>query len=70
MKLKFIYQQSPNTRQYDIVAAGVSHANIKDQNILLKSYKNAGATWWIESLEQCKTPEEALRIIKNGPHNI
>ena len=66
----FIYQQSPNTQQYDIVAAGVSHANIKDQNILLKSYKNAGATWWIESLEQCKTPEEALRIIKNGPHNI
>ena len=66
----FIYQQSPNTQQYDIVAAGVSHENIKDQNILLKSYKNAGATWWIESLEQCKTPEEALRIIKNGPHNI
>ena len=66
----YIYRQSPNTKHYDIVAAGVSYKNAIRQNNLLKSYKNSGATWWIESLEPYKTLEEALQIIKNGPPQI
>ncbi|MQG39115.1 MAG: LLM class flavin-dependent oxidoreductase [SAR202 cluster bacterium] len=66
----FICRQSHPKQQYDIVAAGISNKNTKEQNVLLKSYKKAGATWWIESLEQCKTPEDALQIIKNGPATI
>lgn len=67
---EYIVRHRINMNKFDIIAAGVSFNNIKKQNNLLKSYKNSGATWWIESLEQYKTPKEALKIIKNGPPNI
>lgn len=66
----YIYEQSESITQYDIVAAGVSFKEVKKQTTLLKSYKNSGATWWIESLEPYKTHQEALQIIKSGPPRI
>lgn len=65
---EYIATHKPSSKEMDIVVEGqTSGENRKKITDQVKPYKDAGATWWLESMWQETDPQAVLLRIHQGP---
>lgn len=63
-----IRRQRPFSSRYDVVFMGYSNPG---DTALVRAYRDAGATWWLECLHDVRGPyDEMIARIKAGPPRI
>lgn len=65
---KFIEANREQETTFDIIIEGQTPGDDPHKAAsIVRPYKEAGATWWIEALWSCHEPEEILARITGGP---
>lgn len=68
--IRFVRQEIEPGRSYDIILEGETDPAKPETLNIVRSYRDAGATWWIEASWNATEPVSVLDRIKAGPPRI